>query len=57
MIGSNFPAYASLFSQKNGEYVYDIKQDMSLNPEKGTDIQALIDGNISYSILDLKRLC
>lgn len=57
MIGSDFPAYSSLFSYKNGEYIYDIQQDMSLNPKQGSDVQALIDGNISYSILDMKKLC
>jgi broad specificity polyphosphatase/5'/3'-nucleotidase SurE len=55
--GANYPAYCSLYEKEGGEYYFSIRQDLSLAPPAGTDIDALLRGKISHSIIDLRRLC
>lgn len=57
MKGSPFPAQCSMYSRLEDRYVVHFDQDSSLIPEPGTDIDCLFRGNISYSILDIRRLC
>ena len=55
--GAKFPVYCSLYEKKGDEYHFTIKQDLSIPPEPGTDIDALLRGKISHSIVDLRKLC
>ncbi|MDR1303305.1 MAG: 5'/3'-nucleotidase SurE [Puniceicoccales bacterium] len=55
--GAEYPVYCSLYERQNGEYHFSIKQDLSVMPPPGTDVDALLRGKISRSIIDLRRLC
>jgi 5'-nucleotidase len=55
--GAEYPVYCSLYERRNGEYHFSIRQDLSVPPPPGTDIDALLRGKISRSIIDLRRLC
>jgi 5'-nucleotidase len=54
---AKYPVYCSLYEKRNGEYHFAIKQDLSVMPPPGTDVDALLRGKISRSIIDLRRLC
>ena len=52
-----FPAYCSLYEKQDDNYSFAINQDFSLKPPPGTDLDALLRGKISHSIIDLRKLC
>ncbi|MDR2806625.1 MAG: 5'/3'-nucleotidase SurE [Puniceicoccales bacterium] len=47
----------SLYEKEGDKYYFAIQSDLSLAPVPGSDIDALLRGKISYSTIDLKRLC
>ncbi|MDR3317578.1 MAG: 5'/3'-nucleotidase SurE [Puniceicoccales bacterium] len=59
MRGKNapYPAYDALYEKKDDEYHFAIKQELPMPPPPGTDINALVHGKISHSIIDLRQLC
>jgi 5'-nucleotidase len=52
-----FPVYCSLYEKREDGYHFAIKQDFSIKPPAGTDLDVLVRGKISHSIIDLRRLC
>jgi 5'-nucleotidase len=56
-VDAQYPVYCSLYEKRGDEYHFAIEQDLSIPPPPGTDVDALIRGKISYSIIDLRRLC
>jgi 5'-nucleotidase len=54
---AEYPVYCSLYDRRGDEYSFAIKQNLSILPPRGSDIDALIRGKVSHSILDLRRLC
>lgn len=59
MHGKNapFPAYCPFYERSSEGYLFSIRQDMSLKPEPGTDIDCLTRGKISHTIIDLRQWC
>jgi 5'-nucleotidase len=55
--GAEYPVYCSLYEKRDGEYHFSVRQDLSEKPPSGTDVDALLRGKISRSIIDLRRLC
>jgi 5'-nucleotidase len=54
---ANYPVYCSLYEKQGETYRFAIKQDLSISPPPGCDIHALLQGKISHSVIDLRRLC
>ncbi|MDR1435433.1 MAG: 5'/3'-nucleotidase SurE [Puniceicoccales bacterium] len=54
---ASYPIYGSLYEKKGDEYCFNIRPNLSTPPPRGTDIDALLRGKISHSVIDLKRLC
>jgi 5'-nucleotidase len=54
---ASYPIYGSLYEKKGDEYRFNIRPILSTPPPGGTDIDALLRGKISHSVVDLKRLC
>jgi broad specificity polyphosphatase/5'/3'-nucleotidase SurE len=57
--GALYPLHGSLYEKEGDEYVFAIEQDLdtSMIPLPGTDIDALMRGKISHTVIDLRRLC
>jgi 5'-nucleotidase len=54
---ANYPVYCALYEKQGETYRFAIEQDLSIPPPPGSDIHALLQGKISHSIIDLRRLC
>ncbi|MDR0740885.1 MAG: 5'/3'-nucleotidase SurE [Puniceicoccales bacterium] len=54
---ANYPVYCALYEKRGDEYHFAIEQDLSIPPPPGFDIYVLLQGKISHSIIDLRRLC
>jgi broad specificity polyphosphatase/5'/3'-nucleotidase SurE len=54
---ANYPVYCALYEKRGDEYYFAIEQDLSISPPPGSDIYVLLQGKISHSIIDLRRLC
>ncbi|MDR0418240.1 MAG: 5'/3'-nucleotidase SurE [Puniceicoccales bacterium] len=54
---ADYPVYCALYEKRGDQYYFAIEQDVSIPPPPGSDIYALLQGKISHSIIDLRRLC